>query len=173
MDWLQQVSRVAASANQALTWTAPSGFIAHQSYLDVTQRRIRTRSRGEFLKLTDYTETQRLDRVRQANGISPNFVHSMDAAVMMLTIEQAVAAGVSQFAMIHDSYGTVAADTDTLAHTLRRAFVDMYENHDVLAEFAASVSARLPDKERLLLPSLPSKGNLDLQSVLTSDYFFA
>jgi DNA-directed RNA polymerase len=173
MDWLQQVARVAASANQALTWTAPSGFIAHQSYLDVTQRRIRTRSRGEFLKLTDYTETQRLDRVRQANGISPNFVHSMDAAVMMLTIEQAVAAGVSQFAMIHDSYGTVAADTDTLAHTLRRAFVDMYENHDVLAEFAASVSARLPDKERLLLPSLPSKGNLDLQSVLTSDYFFA
>jgi DNA-directed RNA polymerase len=38
----------------------------------------------------------------------------MDAAAMMLTIELAVLNGVNQFAMIHDSYGTVAADMDIL-----------------------------------------------------------
>jgi DNA-directed RNA polymerase len=173
MDWLQLVVRVAAVENTGTTWVAPSGFIAHQSYLDLKRRLVETKSRGKILRLVDYTENQKIDRVRQANGISPNFVHSMDAAVMMLTIKEALAAGVTQFAMIHDSYGTTASDTDTLAHALRRSFVRMYEEHDVLVEFAAGVSATLSEKTRLLLPPPPPKGNLDLQSVLTSDYFFA
>lgn len=173
MDWLQQAARVAASFNLPLTWTTPSGFVAHQSYLDRNLRRIKTRSRGELVRLSDYTDGRKLDRYRQALGISPNFVHSMDAAAMMLTIRDAAANGVTQLAMIHDSYGTVAADTEALSVSLRRAFVDMYEQHDVLAEFAAELTARLPESARHLLPPPPPKGGLDIRAVHSSSYFFA
>lgn len=173
MDWLQQVARVASAFGVPLTWTTPSGFVAHQSYLDTKKHLIKTRSRGEILRLSDYVDGTTLDRSRQSLGIAPNFVHSMDASAMMLTIRAALAMGVTQFAMIHDSYGTLAADTDTLCQALRSAFVDMYEQHDVLAEFAASISARLPEKARLLLPPLPPRGSLDIRAVLESPYFFA
>jgi len=173
MDWLQQVARVAASADIPLTWTTPSGFVAHQAYLDVKPRRIKTRSRGELIRLLDLTDGERLDRNRQALGISPNFVHSMDAAAMMLTIELAKAKGITQFAMIHDSYGTVAADTDALAASLRQAFVKMYEEHDVLQEFVDGLRPQLPEKVARHLPTPPPKGTLDIRAVTSSPYFFA
>lgn len=173
MDWLQQVARVAASVNQGLTWETPSGFIAHQSYLDTKLRRIRTKSRGEFIKMRDYLDGNKIDSARQSLAISPNFVHSMDAASMMLTIRDAQSLGVSQFAMIHDSYGTAAADVEALASALRSAFVTMYDSHDVLAEFLAGVSARLPEKVRPYLPPIPPRGTLDIHAVKNSAYFFA
>lgn len=173
MDWLQEVARIAASVDMPLTWTTPSGFVAHQAYPNMELRRIKTRSRGELVRLADYVEGRTLDRKKQALGISPNFVHSLDAAAMMLTIRSGLAAGITQFAMIHDSYGTHAADTERLSHVLRAAFVGMYRDHDVLSEFHAELLARLPEAVHPFVPPPPPKGALDIEAVQQSVYFFA
>lgn len=170
MAWLQQVARLAAARGVPLTWTTPSGFVAHQEYRNVKLRRITTRMRGSIIKLVDFGEIESLDVYRQGLGISPNFVHSLDGAAMMLTIREALAVGVTQFAMIHDSYGTVAADTDKLAGALRRAFVRMYEENNVLLNFQQDVLRACPD---LRLPPIPPYGSLNIQEVLNSPYFFA
>jgi hypothetical protein len=65
---------------------------------------------------------------------------------------------VTQFAMIHDSYGTVAADMDMLAACLREAFIDMYEENNVLEQFLLS----LPEEVRADCPPLPAMGSLAL-----------
>lgn len=171
MSWLQQAARLAAKAGVPVTWTTPSGFVAHQEYRALKARQVKTRMRGSVIKLIDYSELENIDPNRQALAMSPNFVHSLDAAAMMATINVALDRGIEQFAMIHDSYGTVAADTDKMADALRYAFVKMYEQHDVLAEFAKEVQAALP--EGWELPPLPPKGNLDIHAVLNSPYFFA
>jgi DNA-directed RNA polymerase, mitochondrial len=75
--------------------------------------------------------------------------------------------------MIHDSYGTLAADTDMLGACLRRAFVDMYRDHDILSSFRDSVLAMLPPDLAAKLPPLPERGTLDLDAVMGSDFFFA
>lgn len=170
MAWLRQVARLAASAGKPLTWTTPSGFVAHQEYRDFSRRLITTKMRGKITRLVDFGETDSLDGYRQGLGISPNFVHSLDASAMMLTIVEAQASGVEHFAMIHDSYGTLASDTDALATSLRKAFVSMYENHNVLQEFADDVLRSCPGLE---LPPLPPMGSLDIQQVRSSPYFFA
>lgn len=170
MQWLQSAARAATAAGIPCSWVTPSGFPAHQEYREVSARRIRTRLRGVTIKPLDYGETDALDRSKQSLGISPNFVHSMDAAALALTICGCLDVGITSFAMIHDSYGTVAADTDLLAATLREEFVRMYEQHDVLAEFRDHLLAQCPTLE---LPPLPEKGSLDISLVRQSPYFFA
>lgn len=169
MDWLQKVSRVVSKHKLPLVWTTPSGFVAYQAYKDVKFRRVRTRLQGSLVYQSLQEETPKIDAYRQALGISPNFVHSMDASAMMLTIARVQGQGVSQFAMIHDSYGTVAADMDKLAAALRGAFVDMYTLNNVLVDFLAA----LPDTVREECPPLPVAGALDLLAVRDSDFFFA
>ncbi len=174
MSWLQKVARVAAKAGVPLQWTTPSGFVAHQEYRDLRRRRVESRLRGAVVKVYYQEDTDQLNVSRQALGISPNFVHSMDASAMMLTINRCLDDGIGAFAMIHDSYGTYAADTDRLSQHLRSAFVDMYEEHDVLREFRDAVVAALPpEASEFDIPPLPQMGTLDLQRVRESAYFFA
>ncbi|UJX45784.1 DNA-directed RNA polymerase [Xanthobacter sp. YC-JY1] len=173
MTWLQRVARVATRHGNPIQWTTPSGFVAHQEYRNINERRIKSRLRGSIIKVGVFGEADSLDASKQALAISPNFVHSLDASAMMLTIQRCVAEGITSFAMIHDSYGTHAADTDRLAHHLRAAFVSMYTEHNVLEEFRAAVAAALPPEIASELPLPPAMGCLDLHQVEESAYFFA
>jgi DNA-directed RNA polymerase len=173
MTWLQKCARVATKAGIDLRWTTPSGFVCFQNYKELEERRIKTRFQGTIIQFSSLNTTDELDKHKQASAVSPNFVHSLDASAMMLTIQSCLAKGVSSFAMIHDSYGTHAADTDTLGETLREEFVRMYQDHDVLAEFAEELRKRLPEELVEELPPLPEMGSLDLEAVKVSAYFFA
>jgi DNA-directed RNA polymerase len=113
-----------------------------------------------------------IDRRRQASGISPNFVHSMDACALMMSVRRSVEAGITSFGMVHDSYGTLAEDMDVMAQCLREAFVELYQT-DVLQEFRESILAGLSEKNQQEVPLCPPKGNLDLSAVRQSVYFFA
>ena len=172
MDWLKKVARVATKHDVPLQWTTPSGFVAHQAYMKTTERRIRTRLHGEAIVFQTQEETPAFDPHKQSGGISPNFVHSLDAAALMLTVVVSREHGIKQFAMIHDSYGTYAADTDLLSDCLRSVFVKMYEE-DVLANFRDELLERLPPEAATEIPPLPKKGSLDLSRVLESSFFFS
>jgi DNA-directed RNA polymerase len=50
--------------------------------------------------------------------------------------------------------------------------VDQYSG-DVLADFKAQLVAQLPEALAAEIPELPPMGNLDLNLVLQSEYFFA
>jgi DNA-directed RNA polymerase len=173
MDWLRGVSRLMTSAGKDIRWTAPSGFPVLQDYRDIAWRRVKTRLNGAVTFLSMGEETDKLHAQRQANGLPPNFVHSLDAAALCLTVERAVAEGITSFAMIHDSYGTHAADTEKLSRLLREAFVEMYEGNDPLGELDCAVRRVLPEELHVRIPPLPERGELDLRGVLGSDFFFA
>ncbi len=171
MNWLQKVSQVVSKYAKPITWTAPSGFKVQQAYPNVTRRQVKTRIAGSVVKLFLAEEQEgTIDKRRQAQGISPNFVHSLDASALMFTVDTATACGIDSFAMIHDSYGTLAADTEVLRECLRQSFCQMYQ-FDVLASFRDEVQAGLP--KGVELPPLPTKGSLDINQVLLSDFFFA
>jgi len=171
MNWLQKVSQIVSKESRPLNWTAPSGFKVQQAYPNVNKRRVDTTIGGSVVKLILEEElAESIDKRRQAQGISPNFVHSLDAAALMFTVDAAAAFGIESFAMIHDSYGTHAADTDALRECLRQAFCQMYQQ-DVLKDFRDEIQKGLP--EGIELPPLPKKGSLDINLVLQSDFFFA
>jgi DNA-directed RNA polymerase len=113
-----------------------------------------------------------MDHRAMEQGIAPNFVHSLDASCLMLTVNRAVDEGVQNFAMVHDSYGVLAADMEQLYVGLRQAFVDIYQN-DVMTDFFKSATSCLSDKELEEIPAQPAKGTFQLELVKQSKYFFA
>lgn len=173
MSWLQACARVCNSAGVPIRWTTPSGFVVLQDYREMTATRIKTRFNGSVIWFASTEVSSRIDASKQASAVSPNFVHSLDASALMLTVGRALDEGIHSFAMIHDSYGTHAADTDKLNRILREEFVGMYLRHDVLANFRDEISKQLPAVAAAQLPPLPPKGTLDLEAVKDSAYFFA
>jgi DNA-directed RNA polymerase len=172
MDWLQKASLLSAHEGLPLTWRTPAGFRVFQRYQDVEPHRVQTMMGGQVIRLTLNTDLESIDKRRQAQAVSPNFVHSMDAACLMLTVQRGLRVGLRDFAMVHDSYGTLAGGMDKLGVALREAFVDMYQT-DVLGDFRQSVLDVLSPERTAELPPLPTKGSLDLEQVKQSKYFFA
>lgn len=166
MEWLQDASGLILKAGHSqIMWVSPSGFPVIQSYWEQIDHRINTKLCGAT-KILVPSESKDAHPRKHRNGIAPNFVHSLDAAHLTLTINAAKAQGIDALAMIHDDYGTHAADAPVLYKLIRSVFVDMYEDNDPLAQFAA----RYPE---VTFKAMPSKGNLDLAAVLESEYFFS
>lgn len=171
MDWLQKAARQAAKEGLPVRWTTPDGFVVLQAYAKPLSKKLDVTFNGARLQMTVATGyTTELDKSKQANGISPNWVHSMDAAHMRATIRRAWDEGLRSYSLIHDSYGTHAGNTWALARFLREEFVAMYEE-DVMEVFRRDLALQLPDGVEL--DELPPKGTLDLEAVLGSVYFFA
>ena len=56
-------------------------------------------------------------------GMSPNYIHSQDAAHMALVIDT----WNNEFGAIHDSFSTHASDVDNLLALTKQTFVEMYD----------------------------------------------
>jgi len=164
MQWLQKASgQLLKEGHTEIKWLTPSGFPAIQTYWEQNDHRINTKLCGGMkLKLT--RDASDPDKSRHKNGIAPNFVHSLDASHLTLTVNAATEQGITSLAMIHDDYGTHAADAPALYKIIRERFVAMYQEHDMLAEFRAAYPT---------LPEPPEQGALDITQVLDSPYFFS
>jgi DNA-directed RNA polymerase len=164
MSWLQKCANTLIKSGQSqIGWVAPSGFPVHQVYNEVELVHVRSLLLGG-VRIRCGMVGDEPSSNRHKNGIAPNFVHSMDASHLTLTVLAAGRAGIDSLAMIHDDYGTHAADTQKLYELIREQFVEMYETYDPLRDFSNSYSG---------LPAIPPSGGLDLQQVLTSKFFFA
>ena len=185
MGWLQEVAKVVSSEELPIIWTSPSGFVVMQNYIDLKRLRVKTqlgdsvvrgtkqkKSTNKNIHLTLVEPTSKLHKRRQAQGIAPNFVHSLDASVLILSVNKAYQNGVKNFSMIHDSYGTLAEDSDILASSLRGCFVEMFQDN-LLEKFRDEVCAVLPPEKLGMIPEIPPLGELDLNGILESEYFFA
>lgn len=172
MDWLREAAKVAASNKLPVRWTTPSGYLAVQDYREEVGERLDFTVLGKNYRLTINRTGDQLNTRKQALGISPNFVHSLDAAHLMRTVLFCVEDGLKDFAMIHDSYGCHAGHATTLRDNLRQAFVDQY-NQPVLEAFRNELLEQLPPELQEMLPPLPPMGSLDLEQVKQSEYFFA
>lgn len=162
MSWLQASARqIIKSGQTEISWIAPCGFPVKQFYQEQDSHRIRTNLCGNaFLRIN--VDGARPDINAHKNGVAPNFIHSFDAAHLKLVAVEAAKHGLS-LAMIHDDYGTHAADAELLFRIIREVFVRMYEAYDPLQAFADAYD----------LPQPPAKGSLDLSLVLSSPYFFS
>ena len=179
MKYLQDMAGVMNKLDLPIKWTTPAGFPVVQKYMDKKERRIKTKIGDSIVYLNIKEESSVIiDKNKQKSAISPNYVHSLDAAALMKTVNGCLAQNIGNFAMIHDSYGTHAADSVALAATLRRTFVEMFGGegvnpleqwkNEVLASVPEPMLAELPD-----LPILPATGDLDVGEVAHSPFFFA
>ena len=170
MDYLQKCARQLAKNNLPIIWTTLDGFPVMQSYQNTRVRRVKTKLGDTLVYLSIHEENKnRLDSRKQANGISPNWVHANDGCHLRMTVNLAAYNGVTHFAMVHDSFGCHAADIPMLNACIRRAFVDLYNEYDPLADFKLQTEKAA----NINLPPVPSKGDLDVTVVEDSEFFFS
>lgn len=197
MEWLQTASGLLAKdkniegKNLPTTWITPAGFPVKQKYPKVRVKRLNTvlsgsikifdttsgsteeATEGSVLRLAFAEPTDEIDSRKQKQGIAPNFVHSMDASHLMLTVCACVDKGVNAFAMIHDSYGVPAGYGSIMFTTVREVFVSTYTENDVLQDLHDHICNLLSPKMLKDLPEVPTKGDLDLDCAKESMYAFS
>ena len=172
MEWLRDVAKVAAVDGLPLWWTTPMGLPILQEYHNQKGIRVNAFWGGQRLQLMIQTDSEGLCSRSQINGVAPNFVHSLDAAHLQAVALRGKQEGIRHLAVIHDSFGTHAADTGQLSRILRETFVEQY-SEDVLGKFYDEMKEQLGEELATRLPRPPKAGSLDLRLILDAEYTFA
>ena len=188
MDWLRKAMGLLNKADLPIWWTTPVGLPVLQRYPKVKARSVEVTFRGKRMQLLvageggapsllEFLEDNKgawNDGRQASSAIAPNFIHSLDAAHLMLVANACADQGIDSMAVIHDSFGTHAARTDELAAILRETFIELYQV-DPLAGFRDEVVEQLrhdPQWARQV-PPVPDQGDLDLAAIRRATYMFS
>lgn len=168
MAYLQETARVLAAEDRPLSWRTPDGLVVTQAYYNQDRKRVNTLAGRLSLEVPG--PDLGLSKKKQALAAAPNVIHSFDAAHLRQTVRSAHDLhDICSFAVVHDSFGTHAADTAMLAAVLRLELSKMYRV-DRLAEFHENVKAANPDT--VDLPAPPPLGSFDPAEVEEAPYVF-
>lgn len=175
MGWLQKVAKIVAKENLPIRWSTPVGFPVLQDYRRPNLKRVNTVLHGGLRIQQTIAEgmSTKLDTKRMESGISPNFVHSIDAAHMIRTVNLCIENNIDSLQMIHDSFASHAADASALFQIIRHAFVQIHTEVDAIQDFEEIIKSQLTEELGKTLPQPPKRGVLNLDGVLDSQYFFA
>lgn len=163
----------AEQSGKFLGWTLPlTNFPVVQNYVEGTTKKVYVQygpPAGERNSSGYYENTLQLNICfienlvpstnKQSQGASPNAIHSLDAAHLMLTAHAAP----FPVTTIHDSYGCLLADMPELFVIVREQFVRLYKENP-LSMMIKDIDGDLSGVEF---------GTLDIESVLDSEYCFA
>ncbi len=174
-DWLQEVSDTLSKANLPIEWRAPvTGFAVMQENYKYKTKTVQATYLGKrfspSLRIDSQTE---LSPQGQRSAITANFIHSLDAAHLVITMNQLLDEGVGRFACVHDSYLTLASDMDLLSRLTRWAFVELHKGNIMESFFETSCAGLSEDVREHLRGSMPEQGGLILTHVADSPYLFS
>uniref|UniRef100_A0A0G4GGW8 DNA-directed RNA polymerase n=1 Tax=Chromera velia CCMP2878 TaxID=1169474 RepID=A0A0G4GGW8_9ALVE len=168
--WFDKISKLCTANGLAVEWVTPFGFPVQQPYRKA--RTVQLRTNLQKINLSRISDRDPPSSFKQRLGMPPNFIHSLDATHMMMTAEKCFEEGLD-FAAVHDSYWTHAADVDKMGFHIRDQFVELYDSktHNILSDLRESFEVRLGSLGQTV-PELPQRGDLDLHRVRESKYFF-
>jgi DNA-directed RNA polymerase len=173
MEWFKNCARVFNDCGQPIEWITPVGMHVYMHKLKTQTKRIKTQAGDAKVYLSLKYSTDKLNPTKQTNGISPNVIHSFDGAHLMKTVNACFEKHkITDFGMVHDSFGCHAANMNAMYHQLRKQFVDMYER-DLMNDIREQWIAQLPENYAAKIPPVPKYGSFNINQVLTSEYFFA
>lgn len=159
MDWIkQEVGAAFKRGVDHLIWETPSGFVVKQNRRKRKVSTIKLQILGRCeVNLT--TGHEGPDIAGHKSSTAPNLIHSLDASIL----HRAFLKFNAPFTVIHDSVLCRATDMGTLNHVVRETYCEIFSTSNPLVDFAEAIGAETEP---------PIIGDLDLDSVLESTYFF-
>ncbi|KAL1597748.1 DNA-directed RNA polymerase [Paraconiothyrium brasiliense] len=121
-----------------IIWTTPLKMPVVQPYRKAGTHVIKTKL--QEIVVHRHQGHAAVDKRKQLQAFPPNFIHSLDATHMILSALKCSEMGLD-FAAVHDSFWTHAADVPNLNVILRDAFVRMH-SEDIMGRLAAEFQAR-------------------------------
>ena len=174
MKFLQKIAGKKLEETNYLYWVTPSGFPVIYQAFQMNKMKARSILKGigsnskNQVKHTHLIIRRRkednkpiADKQKYASGVSPNFIHSMDASHMALVIYD----WDKDFGAVHDSFSTHPNDIEELLQLTKDRFVKMYDHDNYFDKIERTFKVTMPEQ--------PSLGELNITEVYDSDYFFA
>lgn len=158
MGYLQMLVR--KHKEHTMQWVTPVGVPVVNWSEGTVVKKVNIRSMGVENIYMSYNNGV-YDTRAAANGIVPNFVHSLDSSHLCMTINDCDAS----ILPIHDSFATHPCDVQKMHTALRKTFADMYSafSTETFTEFNSIDTTEYP---------IPERGNLDISEVLDAPYMF-
>lgn len=167
-EWLREVADILNAMNKPFVWTTPSGFEVHHVYNQVLER-VSYAELFNRQQLVFSTVTEDLDGKAQYLAISPNYIHSLDAAHMFMSISEMLDEGMTAYSFVHDSYGTYAPDISKMHRILREQFIKIHQENQL-----EKLKKEIEERYGIYLPEVPQREDgFKVEEVLESEYFFA
>ena len=159
MRWIKKsVGEYIRNGGKYIEWETPSGFIVNQKRDVIETERMELQLLGRTsVRIPNGKQTPCPKRHRSSTA--PNFIHSIDAAILHRSFTQFD----EPFTVIHDSVLCRAGDMGTLNQLVRETYSNIFTEDCWLTKFAQTVNASEPP---------PIVGTLDPEVVSNSIYFF-
>jgi DNA-directed RNA polymerase len=170
MAYVKQCIRAskAAAPGRQPHWVSPCGFpVVPPHHQKSGQLQVKTAINGQALSLNYRNATAKPNWGAIETGAAPNFVHSLDASHLLMSLKRAHDEGITQLAAVHDAFGTTPTKTARFAQILREEFAKLYQDDpfECLRGPLRDLGARLPDP--------PDRGTLDPAGIARATYLFA
>jgi DNA-directed RNA polymerase len=181
MNFIKAATRALNKKGKTLKWEVPVTEFNVINSLEKRKRKVvEIYNSGKKEVYRIWTGTNRPDNNRQVNASSPNFIHSLDAAHLIITIDKLRQAGITQVTAIHDSYAVPAPYVDTLHRCIREAFAELH-SYSIWEDFKRNVRETLDDEKlwKKLMKDFKDGEDLTVgdfvasEEVFDSDYFFS
>lgn len=161
---MRYFQRLARKAIEPLRWITPVGMPVLNYKEGIVLKKVFIRSMGVKTTLIRRGDGK-YNRQSSAEAISPNFVHSMDAAHLAMLVTRCADQGFHVMP-IHDSFACLPNHVPEMRRNLQQTFYELYQS-DPLEQFSSLTFNKESDK-----PVPPEHGSLDLAGVLSSRFIF-
>ncbi len=176
MKYLQDIARVMSHEGRPVTWTTPLGLpvMLRCPNVDTKQANLFLHDKGVKICIQPRTATEvgGMDKHRATLAVAPSFVHSYDACHLMMVVLEAKKQGISNVALVHDSFGCLPNEAARFRQLIKETFVQLYVENDPLKQIHQENCAVL-DTHGYRMPDMPTKGSLLIEEVNHAEYSFA
>ena len=169
MRYFQRIAQeVLSLGNNSVSWITPSGFyVIYEKFYERQEKVLGTIvgvGKRDQVRHVGLVVSDKPDPRGFACGISPNYIHSLDASHMANIITD----WDESFGAVHDSFSTHACDVDNLCQLAKDKFIEMY-NYD---NYFDIIERSLVNGTSFIIEQ-PTLGSLDITEVTHSEYFFS
>lgn len=165
-DWMKSYAKEMVK-KRAIKWTTPLGLEVEQVEYKFEKLKVAI---GGYRKVEFNIYTDEIAPQEHVKGLSPNYIHSLDASHLMMTINALAQKGISDIVTVHDSFATHSNEVTLMSERLREMFIELHKN-PILETFAEEVKKEFK-VEGKKIPYV-QKERFDLDEVAKSIYFFA
>jgi len=171
MEWLKGCAEVLLDHGVTPRWVTPLGFPVKMRYENNNKYSIKTMVAGVLRQHRLRVPNGDPNRRKTLNGICPNFIHSLDGlgGLLGMVVNRASVEGIRSILAVHDSLYVPASQVGIMHRCVREETVNMF-TEDLLENLAYQFTVQLPSG--VSLPALPHRGELDINEVLRSDYYW-
>ncbi len=165
--WMKSYAKEIGKTKKAIKWKTPLGLEVEQ--VEYKAKKVKV-SIGNARKVEFKVYTDEIDTAEHSKGLSPNFIHSLDATHLIMTINGLKQVGINDVITVHDSFATHANDVGKMSKVLRKAFVALHQKK-ILESLTVFFYERFEVKKEDI-PYVDEEG-FNLEDIMNSEYFFA